>query len=135
MPTRVKRPTVAELRATLGSADALWSGIVRAVQETASTLTVEWKPSKGAFGRMCLLQHKQRTLLYLTPDKEKITVAIVLGERACGRAMASSLPAPVKKMLSEAKRYAEGRGIRLSVSSPKDISTIKELVKIKTCRT
>ena len=45
--------------------------------------------------------------------------------------MASALPAPVKQMLSEAKRYAEGRGIRVSVTSPGDISTITQLVKWK----
>jgi hypothetical protein len=47
-------------------------------------------------------------------------------------AMASSLPAAIKKMFSEARPYAEGRGIRFTVSSQKDISTIKKLVEIKT---
>ena len=81
---------------------------------------------------MCLLQHKKRTLLYLTPEKEKVRVAIILGERAYDLAMASSLPAPIKKMFSEARPYAEGRGIRFSVNSPRDISTIKTLVELKT---
>ena len=81
---------------------------------------------------MCLLQYKKRTLLYLTPEKEKVTAAIVLGERAYGIAMTSSLPAAIKKLLAEATPYAEGRGIRFSVSSPHDMSTIRQLVKIKT---
>jgi hypothetical protein len=131
MPVKVKPPTAAELRATLGSAEALWSGIIRAVEDIASPVSPEWKASKAAFGRMCLLQYQKRTLLYLTPAEETITVAIVLGDRAYGLAMESSLPASMKKMLSEARRYAEGRGIRFSVSSPSDISTIKKLVKIK----
>lgn len=131
MPTKVKPPTVAELRATLGTADALWADIIRAVEDVASPLRLEWKPSKAAFGRMCLLQYQKRTLLYLTPAEETITAAIVLGDRAYGLAMASSLPASVKKLLSEARRYAEGRGIRLSVNSPSDLPTVRELVKIK----
>jgi hypothetical protein len=131
MPTAAKPPTDAELKATLGSADVLWSGVVHAVEDAVSPLDTEWKPSKAEFGRICLLQHKKRTLLYLTPGKEKITVAIVLGERAYGLAMASSLPAAIKKMFSEARPYAEGRGIRFSVSSSSDISTIKKLVEIK----
>lgn len=81
---------------------------------------------------MCLVQHKKRTLLYLTPEKGKVTVAIVLGERAYGLAMKSSLPAAIKQMFSEARPYAEGRGIRFSVSSPNDISTIEKLVQLKT---
>jgi hypothetical protein len=132
MSTKVKSPTSAELKAVLGSADAVWSDIFRVVEDVVAPLNTEWKPSKTEFGRMCLLQHKKRTLLYLTPEKEKVTVAIILGERAYGLAMTSSLPAAIKKMFSEARPYAEGRGIRFSVNSPSDISTIKTLVQLKT---
>jgi hypothetical protein len=131
MPAKVKPPTDSELKAALGSAEALWFGIIRGVEDAASSLDAEWKPSKAEFGRICLLQHKKRTLLYLTPEKEKVTVAIVLGERAYGLAMASSLPAAIKTMFSEARPYAEGRGIRFAVSSTSEISTIKKLVEIK----
>jgi hypothetical protein len=48
--------------------------------------------------------------------------------------MSSSLPAAIKKMLSEARPYAEGRGIRFVVSSPRDVTTVKKLVAIKTTR-
>ena len=132
LKSKVKPPTDPELKAVLGSAGVLWSDIVHAVEDVISPLDTEWKPSKTEFGRLCLLQHKKRTLLYLTPEKEKVRIAIVLGERACGLAMASSLPAAIKKMFSEAKPYAEGRGIRFSMSSRSDISTIKKLVEIKT---
>jgi len=132
MPAKAKPPTDPELKAVLGSAGVLWSDIVHAVENTISPLDTEWRPSKTGFGRMCLLQHKSRTLLYLTPDKEKVWIAIVLGQRAYDLAMASSIPAAIKKMFSEAKPYAEGRGIRFSVSSLSDISTIKKLVEIKT---
>ena len=132
MSTKSKSPTDAELKAILGSADALWSGIIRVVEDAVSPLDTEWKPSKTEFGRMCLLQHKKRTLLYMTPEKEKVRIAIVLGERAYGLAMASSLPAAIKNMFSEAKPYAEGRGLRFSVSSLSDVPTIKKLVEIKT---
>jgi hypothetical protein len=132
MSTKLKSPTSAELKAVLGSADTVWAGIFRVVEDVVAPLNTEWKPSKTEFGRMCLLQHKKRTLLYLTPEQEKVTVAIILGERAYGLAMTSSLPAAIKKMFSEARPYAEGRGIRFSVNSPSDISTIKTLVQLKT---
>lgn len=132
MPTKVKSATHADLKAVLGSAMALWSGIVQAVEGVLSPLETEWRPSKAAFGRICLLQHKKRTLLYLTPESERITVAIVLGERAYGLAMASSLPPAIKKLLAEARPYAEGRGIRFAATSPSAIAVVKTLVEIKT---
>jgi hypothetical protein len=127
-----KPPADAELKVVLGKAGAVWSGIVRAVEEKFSPLDQEWKPSKLAFGRLCLLRHKKRTLLYLIPDKGQILVAVVLGERAFELAMAASLPAAIKKMLSEARPYAEGRGIRFPVNSLSEVPVIAKLVEIKT---
>jgi hypothetical protein len=132
MPANAQPPTDAELKAVLGSAGDLWSGIVHAIEEKFVPLDKQWKPSKAGFGRMCLLQHKKRTLLYITPDKEKVWMAIVLGERAYGLAMASSLPVAIKKMLSKARPYAEGRGIRFPANSLSDIPMIAKLVEIKT---
>ena len=128
-----KPPTDAELKAVLGKAGVVWSAIVRAVEEKFAPLDAEWKPAKTAVGgRMCLLRHKKRTLLYLIPLKGQVLVAIVLGERAYALAMASSLPAAIKKMFFEAKPYAEGRGIRFPVDSPRDVPMIAKLVEIKT---
>lgn len=132
MPAKIKPPDETELKAILGSGFALWRSIIRVVEEVCAPLEQVWKPSKAAFGRICLLQHKKRTLLYLTPDKEKVWIAIVLGERAYGLAMAGSLPAAIKTMFSEAKPYAEGRGIRFPVNLPSDIPTIAKLVEFKT---
>jgi hypothetical protein len=46
--------------------------------------------------------------------------------------MASSLPAAIKKLLSEARPYAEGRGIRFTVTKLSDLPAIAKLVEIKT---
>jgi hypothetical protein len=132
MSAKAESPTEAELKAVLGSAGVLWSGIVHTVEEMFAPLDMQWKPSKADFGCMCLLQHTKKTLLYITPEKEKVWTAIVLGERAYRLAMASSLPVAIKTMLSEARPYAEGRGIRFTAGSSSDIPRIAELLKIKT---
>lgn len=129
---QAKPPADTELQAVLGKAGAVWSGIIRAIEEKFAPLDKLWKASKLGFGRICLLQHKKRTLLYLTPDKGQVLVAIVLGERAFQLAMAASLPAAIKKMFSDAKPYAEGRGIRFPVTSLSDVPMIAKLVEIKT---
>jgi len=68
----------------------------------------------------------------MIPDRAKVWIAIVLGERAYGLAMASSLPASLKKMFAEAKPYVEGRGIRFSTNSLDDIPTVVQLLELKT---
>jgi len=116
----------------LGSSLLFWDHIVASLSETHGSIEEEWKTSKSDFGWMCLLKHKKRTLVYLTPDKSEIRVAIVLGERAVGLALASRLPAEIKLLIEAARPYAEGRGIRFPVASVEDVATVIDLVAIKT---
>jgi hypothetical protein len=132
MPAKAKPPSETELNAFLGPAAGLWFSVLRAIEDRASPLDLRWRPSKAAFGRICLVQHRKRTLFYLTPDTGKIWIGIVIGERAYGLAMASSLPAAIKKMFAEAKPYAEGRGIRYPVDSMRSVPVIAKLLEIKT---
>jgi hypothetical protein len=131
MATSIKAPTNKELADFLGPAAAHWADVIRAVEAVIAPMELAWKPSKMEFGRMALLQHKKRTLLYLIPQKRKVLVAIVLGARAYGQAKSSALPAAIKTLLVEAKPYAEGRGIRFLVGSARDIPAIAKLVEIK----
>ena len=132
MSVKIDPPSEAELEAALGSAFPLWKAIVCMVEATCSPLGQVWKPSKAEFRKMCLLQSKQRTLLYLTPDLDCVWIAMVLGERAFLLTMASSLPEEIKNLLLAAKPYAEGRGIRFSIRSAKELPTVARLVEIKT---
>jgi hypothetical protein len=128
----ISPPSDTELEAALGSASVWWSGIVAALGAAMPPLETEWRPSKLAFGRMCLLRHKKRTLLYLIPDDDGFLAAVVLGERACGLALAGSIPAAIKRMIADARPYAEGRGIRFPVRSLRDVKTAVRLVEFKT---
>jgi len=132
MPKIVEPPNKAELQGTLGAALPVWTGILGLAEAAHAPLIKTWKASKSEFGLMCLLQHKKRTLLYLTPDKDLVWVAIILGERAFHLAMASSLPEDIKQSLREAKPYAEGRGIRFCVRSLEDLPTVATLLEAKT---
>jgi dihydrodipicolinate synthase/N-acetylneuraminate lyase len=116
----------------LGSAIELWNGIIEAISEKFEPVEQEWKSSKSDFGRMCLLRQKKRTLLYLTPQKGSVLAGIVLGERAVSIALASELPDEVKTLLREARQYAEGRGIRFVITHGAEISSLVELIRIKT---
>ncbi len=129
---RTKAPPQAELSKALGKAAAHWQAIVAALEKDFSPLDQEWRPSKLEFGRMCLLRYKDRTLLYLIPMAGQLLVGVVLGQRAFDLAMESALPDAIKKMLRDARPYAEGRGIRFTAKSAKDVASVALLVKLKT---
>jgi hypothetical protein len=134
MPTPLDPPAACDLEAHLGPAMALWTGAVETAVRTCPGLLQEWRSSKSAFGRLCLLRQKQRTLLYLLPEAGQVQVAIVLGARAYALALASGLPGALKAQLSEATPHVEGRGIRFPLASPDDFPALAELLRIKTAR-
>lgn len=128
---KAKAPSSSDLARELGAAQGLWDGIIAALAESFGKVDREWKPSKASFGWMCLLKHKKRTLIYLTPEKEKVLVAMVLGERAVALALASDIPERIKTLIADARPYVEGRGIRFPVVSAADASVVRDLVVIK----
>jgi hypothetical protein len=129
---RTKAPSRKELASELGAAQDIWNGIIASVVEQVGSIDQEWRSSKARFGWICLLKQKKRTLLYLTPEEGLVRVAIVLGERAVGLALASDIPSGIKTLIRDARPYAEGRGIRLPVSSAGDVLVVRALVVIKT---
>ena len=110
---------------------AVWDAIVSALRAEYGDLATEWKSSKSDFGWMCVLKQKKRTVIYLTPEVGVVRVGLVLGERAVSHALASDLPDDIKALISEARPYAEGRGIRFPVKSIKALPMISTLVAMK----
>ena len=58
-------------------------------------------------------------------------MSFALGDKAVEAARQSRLPQSVIKTINEARRYAEGTGIRMEMKKPKDIEIVKQLAAIK----
>jgi hypothetical protein len=130
--TTVKPPGDKEVASELGAAQETWDKIITNLTPFYGKIDVEWKASKTSFGWTCLLKHKKRTLVYLTPEKEQIQVGIVLGDRAVALALASRLPRKIKTLITKAPKYGEGTGIRLRVKSGAEVPAVIDLVVMKT---
>jgi hypothetical protein len=72
-----------------------------------------------------------RFLVYLIPGNLQFEVSIVLGNRAASLALSGDLRAETMKLISEARGYAEGRGVRFVVRSSEDIEAVVQLVRFK----
>jgi hypothetical protein len=67
----------------------------------------------------------------MTPSQGHIMVAFAFSDKGVDAVENSSLPQPIKDELRNAKKYVEGRGIRLRVRNKTDLANIKHLVDIK----
>lgn len=123
-----RRPTDDQLRAVLGTAYRPWIKLRVAIGERIDPATDVWKFSSGWSLRVL---HKDRVIVYLTPQRNQFLASFALGEKAVAAARAAGLSAAVLKIIDDAPRYAEGRGVRIPVRGSRQLTTIARLAQIK----
>jgi hypothetical protein len=122
-------PTTAELHAALGHSTSVWPQIISGMEELFGPLTLMWRPSELAFGRMCLVQRRGKTVLYLMPMAGQLLVGVVLNGFAFQIAMRSGLRPAIKQMLADTRPTGEGRGIRFVAKTEADIAEVLTLAQ------
>ncbi|MFB3909057.1 MAG: DUF3788 family protein [Candidatus Eisenbacteria bacterium] len=125
-------PGQEDLAGALGRAAAVWSGIVEGVGAIVPRLSGKWSYGGKAYGWSLALKDGKRTVLYLIPGKEQVTAAFALNEKACVEAASGEeLPEAVRRIVNEARRYPEGRAVRVEVRTKQDVASVLRLAKIK----
>lgn len=119
------------LRRALGSSECLWLELLDAAHSAAATLSEHWHHSSARSGWSLRVMQSDRVILYVTPHSSCFSVGIVLGERAVEEALSAALPPAAREALESAPRYAEGRGIRIVVSSPSQLEAVLALIPHK----
>jgi len=126
-----KKPTDNDLTEALGSAKKLWDQLLDELADQYNLVVQEWNSYSRKAGWSLRLKLKKRNIVYLSPCKGCFFVSFALGDKAVQAARQSKFPKRVIKIIDEAKRYAEGTGVRLDVKKPKDIDIVKKLTAIK----
>jgi hypothetical protein len=67
----------------------------------------------------------------MSPREDHILTAFAFRDEAVDAVQNSSLPKSIKDELRNAKKYVEGRGVRLEVRTKADVSNVMMLVDIK----
>jgi hypothetical protein len=128
---RANSPTDDDLRAVLGPAYPSWGKVLAAVRERISPIAEVWAFTNTTTGWGLRLRHKERVILYMTPQQTQFLVSFVLGEKAVVTAEATRLPAAIRDAIAAAPRYAEGRGVRVVVKGARQIPGLAALAQIK----
>lgn len=126
-----KQPQEKDLAATLGSTHVFWNELKKVIAVRFAPLSIEWGFTSKKTGWGLRLKHEKRTILYMTPCKGYFLVSFALGEKAVKTAHESDLPVSILKIIDNAKRYVEGRGVRLEVRSAEDVRNVEKLAMVK----
>lgn len=124
-------PTEEELRASLGKAGKLWDQLLERFERDSGTNGRQWGSSSKKMGWSLRVRRDDRIVVYLSPAKRCFLASFALGDKAIRAACTAKLPADVLKILTEAKRYAEGTAVRIEVRSAADADVVLKLARIK----
>ena len=128
---KTERPTPEEVAAELGSAAALWDRLVSGLAEEDGVAGQEWNSYSRKAGWSLRLKRGERNIVYLSPSRGCFMASFALGDRAMQAARSIKLPQSAIRILSEARRYAEGTAVRIEVHAAKDVAIVKKLAVIK----
>ena len=124
-------PAPAEVAGVLGASARLWDQLVLGVTESYPPITALWNFAGVKYGWSLRLKRRDRNLLHLTPQRGTFLLGVVLGEKAAKAAHDGELPQSVLKVIDEAPRYGEGRGVRMQVTTATDLETALQLTALK----
>jgi len=125
------RPDDKMLAKALGKSNRLWLQIKKHLKVEYGELIEEWKFYGQKSGWILKTLRKKRNLFFFIPLKSSFQVSFVFGEKAVAVVEKSDLPQELITTLKNARKYAEGRGLRIDVKNSADVEHIKKLVEIK----
>lgn len=125
-----RQPEDADLARVLKRSFGSWKELSNVIASKFTQLSAEWGFTSTS-GWWMRLKHKKRTVLYMTPCEGYFLASFALGEKAVKLAHESNLPSSVLKVIDGAKKYAEGRGVRLEVRNSNAVRQVEKLAVIK----
>jgi hypothetical protein len=126
-----RQPGDDDLARTLGNTFVLWDELKRLIAQKFAPITIEWGYTSKSTGWGLRVKGEKRTILYMTPCEGYFLASFALGEKAVKAAHDSDLPVQVLDVIDSARKYAEGRGVRLEVRTAEDVNNIEKIAMIK----
>jgi len=128
---KLVKPDDQALVMALGKTYPLWAEIEKHVAAAHGESTEEWKYYGPKSGWTMKTLYKKRNLFFFTPCQGYFRIAFVFGNRAVAEILTSDLPKAMIEEVKNAKRYVEGRGLRVEVKTHRDVESVKKLIAIK----
>ncbi len=125
------QPDGRRLAHALGENATFWEAIKKHIAQKHGDVNEEWKFYNTKSGWTLKVLLKKRNLFFFTALPGFFRLAFVFGDKAVSAVERSDLPENLKNELKNARKYAEGRGIRIEVISSRDVEHVKKLIDIK----
>lgn len=130
-PDKAIKPTFTDVAEKLGDLYPLWERIYKLVYAQYPNATEEWNYPGKNYGWSFRIKDKKRAILYFLPRENRFLVAFVFGQKAFDEIMTTNIADGIKSDLTNARKYAEGRGVRIDITNESQLKDIEKLIEIK----
>jgi hypothetical protein len=130
-PNKNRQPGTPELQDVLGPTFELWEQVCAFVLMQYPAGFEEWNFPGLKYGWSFRIKDKKRAIIYLLPREGYFLAAFVFGDKAVAAIQGSQVASYLKTELMNARKYAEGRGIRIPVKNAEALPDIYRLIGIK----
>lgn len=127
---KAEMPTDKDLR-EIGASFNIWNDLKNHLNEILVSPSEEWNFPGKKYGGSFRMKSKKRNIIYFLPREDYFKVAFVFGGKAYEKVLESDVQDFIKQELSQARVYAEGRGVRIDIHEKNDLSDVKTIVRIK----
>ena len=124
-------PTNRDLKKALGDTFDFWPELIAYTKELYPDAREGWHFTSAKYGWSYRVSDRKRVILYLLPRDKFFKVAFVFGQKATDAILQSEIAGNIKTDIQNARVYAEGRGIRIDITSNDLLADIKKLIAIK----
>jgi len=124
-------PSEKDLEIALGVTYNIWQHLSDFTKKQYPDAIEEWNFSSEKFGWSFRLKDEKRVIIYLLPRDQYFKVAFVFGDKATDAILESTIVDSIKTEIKAAKKYAEGRGIRIDIKDQMLVADIEKLIAIK----
>ena len=128
---KANHPSAKQLADALGKNYKHWQTIKDYVNKNYGPITDEWKFYGKNYGWQLKTLLKKRNLFFSIPYKSFFKIVFVFGDKAVKEIEKSGIAKELVTELLNAKKYMEGRGLPIDITSAKYIPDIKKLIEIK----
>jgi hypothetical protein len=124
-------PTDKVVFSHLGKSKALWVSLFRYIAEEHPDFTQEWRYYSDGKSWLMKVQHKKKTVFWLSVIKGSFRTTFYVHEKAQKIIADSTISDGLKDQFRAGKGYGKLRGIRVVYKKKKDVDDAKELIGIK----
>ena len=124
-------PTDEIIFSHIGRAKALWVSLFKFLADEHPDFTQEWRYYGDGKSWLMKVQHKKKTVFWLSILKGSFRTTFYIHEKAEKMVADSKIGQELKEQFRDGKNFGKIRGIRVMFKNKKDVESAKELIGMK----